>query len=1120
MNAHGTEPGTTSSDPVQHGLLSGGGATTTAAAPVKLTATSASMSGATVTVDLEFSTAMKKGAGFIYITDGAVQTVIDRVTGLPGIRIVGATETRKIPVADAVVSGNHVLVSAAGLGAGQYSVFMDEGVLTSSSLRSFAGLTKPGAAALTVTDPGPAVLSMVLGDSVVAADAPVQLTITFSEPVDVLPGSALTAQNASVDGFVKVGDGTVWTAWISTSGLAASVGNQVTLDLSQVRDAKGNAGAGTAQSLAYVIDDGQAPTATIELSDAELVWGETGTIVVRFSEPVPSLSLDAFSAPYAKLSDLASADGGKTWTLKITPAGAGLDFDDLQVGLDMSKVIDTAGHSGSGITLSPAYGVDTRDTLDTIGPELVSVSFDGSVLDASHDLVATIVFSEAVQEDGLYGAIRADHAILSDLASSDGGKTWTVKLSLADAGQEPVIGEFGVSLYHVLDLAGNNGPETLDKLPSYAVNTLSAFMEISDYEGIDPDDGLLTDDWGRSFDGVFLGDFSDPQDGFLLTVDGEAIDNGEIGFHVLDGVLYWQYNGEESWTAGTHTVVATARQTNGSEASITRTVEVDGSHPTIVATASAGGTDPFDIGEDLVIRFSEAVYFPYSNPKIWVSAQVNGVTSSSQIAILPSYLSSDRTTLSIPASAHHLPSGASVTLSLSSMEDLAGNALSDNSFSFATVGAVVDNAAPVALEAWLEGYSVGPKKSGDTVAFTIGFDEAVSLFGTGPRYVNMNNGGKAYYHAASADFKELEFRYTVDAGDGNIDALGIADLGSLVGQLKDAHDNVLSDAHVDFGPLILSGYGSIEIDVLAPARLDTPTLALASDTGSAGDYQTSDDTPTLKGGNAEPGARILIELDGAGVDAWIEADDAGDWDWTPDAALAPGVHTLVVRQSDAAGNLSAPRSLSLTIESLAAVTPLDAPRLAAGSDTGVADSDGVTQDATPTYSGSGAQAGSTIKLFAGSDEVGSATVGSDGGWSITASALAEGSHAIVAREYVNGVQTNASAAASLVVDRTAPRVSEASVDNFGRSYSLSFDEAIVFAAGGNIGMWQGAVEQKGFTAGGGGWDQPSADTVTFDMGGLNGLFQMQLSAGALRDLAGNVAIIGSADLEFTLAPTA
>jgi hypothetical protein len=1014
MNAHGTEPITAPSKTMQYGVLSGGGATSGAGSPVSLVKSEVSPNGSKVTVDIEFSTAMAKGSGFIYITDGAVQTVIDRVSGLPTTRIVGATETRKIAVADAEISGKHVFVTTEGLNPGQYSVFMDEGVLVSEELRSFAGVTLPGK--IRVTDPGPKLLGMELEGDVVKSSSPVKLTITFSEPVFELPGSALVAQNASIDGLSKSDDGTVWTAWIFTSGMEASAGNHVSLDLSQVLDTKGNAGIGT--------------------------------------------------------------------------------------------------------QLSPAYVIDTGDISDTVGPELVSVSFDGSVLDATHDLVATIVFSEAVQEDGLYGAIRADHAILSDLASSDGGKTWTVKLSLADAGQEPVVGEFGVSLYHVFDLAGNNGPETLDKLPSYAVNTLSAFMEISDYEGIDPDDGLLTDDWGRSFDGVFLGDFSDPQDSFLLTVDGEAIDNGEIGFHVLDGVLYWQYNGEESWSAGAHTVVATARQINGSTASITRTVEVDGSHPTIVATASAGGTDPFDIGEDLVISFSEAVYFPYSSPKIWVSVQVNGVTSLSQIAILPSYLSSDRTTLTIPASAHHLPSGASVTLSLSSTEDLAGNALSDNSFSFATVGTVVDNAAPVALDAWLQGYSVAPKRSGDTVAFTIGFDEAVSLFGAGPRYVNMNNGGKAYYHAASADLKELEFRYTVDAGDGNIDALGIADLGSLVGQLKDAHENVLSDAHVDFGPLILSGYGSIEIDVLAPARLDTPTLAAASDTGSPGDYQTSDDTPTLEGRNAEPGARILIELDGAEVDEWIEADDAGDWRWTPDAALEPGSHTLVVRQSDAAGNLSAPRSLSVTIESLAAVTPLDAPRLDTGSDTGVSDNDGVTKDATPTYFGSGAQAGSTIKLFAGSDEIGATAVDSDGSWSITASSLADGGHAIVAKEYMYGVQTNASAAASLVVDLTAPRVSDASVDNLGRSYTLSFDEAIVFAAGGSIGMWQGAAEQKGFTAGGSGWEQPSADTVIFGMGDLTGLFQMQLSAGALQDLAGNVAIVGSADLEFTLAPTA
>lgn len=997
-----------------------GGGASSAGTAVKLLGSSTSLAGSMATLDLSFSTAMAKGSGYIYITDGAVQTVIDRATGLPTIRIVGATETRKIAVgaADVQVSGNHVLVKAEGLMPGHvYSVYMGEGVLTSAAHRPFAGVTKPGTIEVSIADTmGPSVVSIELSSSVIGPDAPAGLTITFSEPVKTLPVAAISAQGGSISGLRPIGDGKVWVASVSTPGLSASSGNKLALDLAQVRDAAGNAGSGTHLSQAYVIDDGKLPTATIALADTNLTAGESVAVTVSFSEPVTGLGLGAFSAPHVTLSTPVSADGGKTWTLTMVAASSGLNHSGLQLALDMSKLTDTAGHAGSGITLSASYAVDTRSTADTVGPTIESISFDGDVLDATHELVATIRFSEAVQNEGLINALQADYASLSGLASTDGGRTWTVKLTLDEPDAEPQIGEFVVRLGQVRDLAGNAGV-SYEAVPAYAVNTFSSFMFLHD-DGYSDADGLVSNDHGRYFGGIMLGDFQDPATTFELKVGTEAIHNSEITFHKMGKLLYWFYGGEGSWTEGSYDIVAKALKADGSFATLTRHVDVDGTDPVIVESPASGSTPtPFDIADNLVIQFSEAVYFTESEPQIDVVTTVGSETVHTMIPVYRSYLSNGGKTLTIPSGVHHLSSGASITLTMPDTEDLAGNSLTAASISFTTVGTHADTAAPVAVAAGLAGYSVEPVTTGETAVFTITFNESVTLFGEAPRYVNMNNGGKAYLHGANTDWTELTFHYTVAAEDDDIARLGVEDLGSLAGQLKDAANNVLSNAHVELGDLYLSGYGFLEVDQTV-AILAQPTIALASDTGTAGDYTSSINKPKILGSGAEAGARILIKVGAATISDYVVADSSGNWTWTPSSALAVGGHTLSFQQRDRAGNASDPKTVDITIEAFAA------PQLAAASDSGSSASDGLTNIGTPTYSGIGAAANGTVALFAGHLEVGRATADSTGAWSVTvsaANALIDGSYSVTAKQLdALGEVLATSGAHTIVVDTTAP----------------------------------------------------------------------------------------------------
>lgn len=739
MNATTTSPTSTaslSSSNVRTASLS------SVASAAKLLSSKGTETDSGFQIDMEFSTAMARGQGVVYVTDGAVQTVIDRMTGKQAIRIVGASETLAVPVSQLQLSGNHVILEASGLSAGRtYHVYMADGVLLDAALLAYTGITVPG-------------------------------TVSFAPP-------------------------------------------------------------------------------------------------------------------------------------------------------DRSA--------------------------DTAAPALEGISFDGSTLDAAHDLVATLRFSEAVRESGLLDAIYASDADLSGLASSDGGKTWTVTLSLPDGIEEPALGVFGVNMGNVRDLAGNAGAG-FEPLPAYAVNMASSFLYVYD-DGQDPTDGLISDANSRSVGGVFFGDFADLEQNFELSIGGVPIGNADIQFHQLGGALYWVYDGEEYWTEGVHDIVVRATKAGGEILVMNKQVTVDGTGPLVTVSPASAPPDQlppdFDVAGTLVIEFDEAVYFNDESPRIEVHTRVGeAYPVTTYIPVSELNLSPDRKILTIPADQHRLMTNANVMLFLYDVADMAGNSLRSEGLSFNTVG--LDTAAPVAVDAWAQGYSAGTLGTGDSVRFTIRFNESVTLFGDQERYVTMSNGGRAVLEGASADWQELSFRYTVQAGDADENYLGIGDLGGLAKQLKDAHGNVLTDAYIDFGALYLSGYGSFHVDQTAPGALALPVIAAGSDSGIIGDAITRIARPLIQGTGAEANARIHIEIDGQEVESYVRAGYDGKWSWMPSADLAVGAHTLKFWQEDDAGLAGAKTALGVSIEGILAPLLVVAGGLGLSTASSVTSSPATDGGVTPT----------------------------------------------------------------------------------------------------------------------------------------------------------------------------
>jgi hypothetical protein len=79
-------------------------------------------------------------------------------------------------------------------------------------------------------------------------------------------------------------------------------------------------------------------------------------VTITFSEAVTGFSLSDLSVANGTLSNLASSDGGKTWTATFTPTRR--SPPDQPDRARHAGICDAAGNAGAGIAISNNYGID------------------------------------------------------------------------------------------------------------------------------------------------------------------------------------------------------------------------------------------------------------------------------------------------------------------------------------------------------------------------------------------------------------------------------------------------------------------------------------------------------------------------------------------------------------------------------------------------------------------------------------------------------------------------------------------------------------------------------------------------------------------------------------------
>jgi hypothetical protein len=192
------------------------------------------------------------------------------------------------------------------------------------------------------------------------------VTIIFSEAVSGFANSVLTVPNATLSVVSTSDGGMTFTATLTPNAGIADTSNVITLDMTTVRNASGDAGTGVTDSNNFAINTRQ-PTATIDVTPNQLAGGQTAAVTITFSEAVTGFSLGDLTSTHATLSNLGTSDN-ITWNITLT-ADPGAPFPNNHIGLDLSRVVNLAGNAGAGTAVSNNYAIGPIPQSITFGAQ-------------------------------------------------------------------------------------------------------------------------------------------------------------------------------------------------------------------------------------------------------------------------------------------------------------------------------------------------------------------------------------------------------------------------------------------------------------------------------------------------------------------------------------------------------------------------------------------------------------------------------------------------------------------------------------------------------------------------------------------------------------------------------
>ena len=373
------------------------------------------------------------------------------------------------------------------------------------------------------------------------------------------------------------------------------------------------------------------------------------------------------------------------------------------------------------------------------------------------------------------------------------------------------------------------------------------------------------------------------------------------------------------------------------------------------------------------------------------------------------------TTITVIASGVSGSGGLAVRLNANSdITDAAGNGNGTNGFvaTATTDEHVVTVDAPPSVQS-----QAAASQTGATRRFTFTFDQSVvnasvDDFEVTPLTGNVS-GSPTSLFLSNSD-RAVNVTVTLaGAGTYRVDFKSNTDVVDLDGNGNGTNG---------FSPAYTSG-ATYSVDLEPPAVPSTPEMASASDSGISDSDNITNQTEITFTGTGEVGSTVFLRSDNPNVSNLGSAvvSGAGTWSITSPVFTAIAAQNIFAFATDANNNTSAnSASLPIVIDVSAPVTGTLV--LSSASDTGDSDSDEITNDNTPTLTGStDANATITVRLSGGA-VVATGTADGSGAFSVTTSALSDGTVALFlhATDQAGNATPSNLAALSIQLDTVAP----------------------------------------------------------------------------------------------------
>lgn len=552
----------------------------------------------TPNIVLVFSQDVFAASGMIYITDGAAQTVIDRATGLPKVRIVGATDTRAIDINDTAhvsIDGERVTIAvASALKSGvNYSVLIGKGVLEGANDMPFGGISD--STALNFTPFGdstpPEVVGFTLDKGSLNSGHTATMTIAFSEAVLAPDKTDFIIPNGDLSSFASADGGRTWTALFTpTVNQVNEATNSITLRGGSVRDLAGNFTTQDFTSNNYAVD-----TMVTPVVDSALEFNDTGISAADrlTNDPTQTLSGKFVGAPSGTtlrivvngVSHDVTPNADKTWTFSGGEYAEGLNTV-------MAYFTNPAGNRSAERSLS--------FVLDTTGPEVTELA---DTIDPATPLAIT--FSEAVY--------WTDPEAEIVLASANGNVTFGLgDVLISEDGMSVTVASGGMLLpgtsytmtlpAALTDAAGNgvDGPVEFGTLPALELTPPPA-PSIADLLGTSDSGSFADDNITRETLPQFTGTLGFEGDIVKLFADNVEVGSATVG---ADGV--WTVAPDDALAEGSRSITVRFEDAAGNvgAASPALSITIDTTAPALVRTNPTNGGAT---GQYVNLEFSETI---------------------------------------------------------------------------------------------------------------------------------------------------------------------------------------------------------------------------------------------------------------------------------------------------------------------------------------------------------------------------------------------------------------------------------------------------------------------------------------------------------------------------------